>query len=134
MQLMAYLSKEQAVVFPLFVSLLYIWYGISPKSKRFWIGVIPFFILSMVSVIHEVFFVANYDQYIQGATYVWWQRMVFCIYSIITYFFKWLIPINLNSMYLFPIGMNDSMPWWLILYPVLAIFLICATLNWIKNR
>lgn len=133
MQLMAYLSKEQAVVFPLFATLLYLWYGISPKSKRFWIGIIPFYMLSVASVIHEVFYVTNYDQYIQGDTYVWWQRMVFCIYSVITYFFKWLVPVNLNWMYLFPIGMNDSMPWWLILYPVFAIFLVYATWNWIRK-
>jgi len=133
MQLMAYLSKEQAVVFPLFAALLYIWYGVSPKSKRFWVGITPFCILSLTTVIHEIFYVANYDQYIQGETYVWWQRMVFSIYSVITYFFKWLVPINLNWMYLFPVGMKDSMPWWLILYPVLAIFLIYATRSWIKK-
>lgn len=133
MQLLAYLSKEQAIVFPLFAALLYLWYGISPKNRRFWFGIIPFCILGLVSAVHEVFYVANYDQYIQGDTYVWWQRMVFCIYSVITYFFKWLVPINLNWMYLFPIGMKDSMPWWLILYPVLTIFLIYTAWDWIKK-
>lgn len=133
MQLTAYLSKEQAVVFPLFAVLLYIWYDVSPKSKRFWLGIIPFFILSLACTVHEVFYVANYDQYMQSDTYAWWQRMVFCIYSVITYFFKWLIPINLNWMYLFPIGMKDSMPWWLILYPVLTGFLIYTAWDWIKK-
>lgn len=133
MQLLAYLSKEQAVVFPLFVALLFLWYGISFRSRKFWIGLIPFGLLSMAAVAHEIFYVANYDQYVQGETYAWWQRIVFCIYSVITYFFKWLVPINLNWMYLFPIGMNDSMPWWLLLYPVLAIFLIYATWNWIQK-
>ena len=133
MQLLAYLSKEQAVVFPLFVAELFLWYGISFRSRKFWIGLIPFGLLSMAAVAHEIFYVANYDQYVQGETYAWWQRIVFCIYSVITYFFKWLVPINLNWMYLFPIGMNDSMPWWLLLYPVLAIFLIYATWNWIQK-
>jgi hypothetical protein len=36
-------------------------------------------------------------------------------------------------MYLFPIGIKDSMPWWLILYPVLAFFLIYASWSWIKK-
>lgn len=133
MQLLAYLSKEQAVVFPLFAALLFLWYGIGLKNKKFWIGLLPFGLLGLATVIHEVFYVANYDQYIQGDTYVWWQRLIFCFYSVITYFFKWLVPINLNWMYLFPIGMKDSMPWWLILYPVLAVFLICSSWSWIKK-
>ena len=133
MQLLAYLSKEQAVVFPLFAALLFLWYGIGFKNKKFWIGLLPFGLLGLATVIHEVFYVANYDQYIQGDTYVWWQRLIFCFYSVITYFFKWLVPINLNWMYLFPIGMKDSMPWWLILYPVLAVFLIYSSWSWIKK-
>ena len=132
-QLMAYLSKEQAVIFPLFATLLFIWYGIRPPKRKFWFGLIPFGALGLVYAIHEIFFIANYDQYIQGDTYVWWQRMIFCIYSIITYFFKWLVPINLNWMYLFPIGMEESMPLWLILYPVLATFLVFALWDWLKK-
>jgi hypothetical protein len=133
MQLLAYLSKEQAVVFPLFAALLFLWYGIRLKDKRFWFGLIPFGILGLVSLVHEVFYVANYDLYILGDTYVWWQRMIFCVYSVITYFFKWLVPINLNWMYLFPIGMDEDMPWWLILYPILAVVLIYASWNWLKK-
>ncbi len=133
MQLLAYLSKEQAVVFPLFAALLFLWYGIGLKKKKFWIALIPFGLLGLATIVHEVFYVANYDQYIQGETYVWWQRMIFCIYSVFTYFFKWLVPINLNWMYLFPIEIKDSMPWWLILYPVLAVFLIYASWSWIKK-
>ena len=133
MQLLAYLSKEQTVVFPLFAALLFFWYGIRLKDKKFWFGLIPFGLLGLATIVHEVFYVANYNQYIQGETYVWWQRMIFCVYSVITYFFKWLVPINLNWMYLFPIGMKDSMPWWLILYPVLAVFLIYASWSWIKR-
>lgn len=90
MQLIAYLSKEQAAVFPLFAMLLYFWYDIYPKNKKFWFELMPFCILGLFSVIHEIFYVANYDLYIQGDTYAWWQRLIFCIYSVITYFFKWL--------------------------------------------
>ena len=133
MQLFAYLSKEQSVVFPLFATLLFLWYGIRINSKKFWMELIPFYALGLASVVHEVFFVAHYDQYIQGETYAWWQRFVFCLYAIITYFFKWLVPINLNWMYLFPIEIDESMPWWLILYPVLAIFLIYSFWDWLKK-
>ena len=133
MQLVAYLSKEQAVVFPLLATLLYLWYGVRPQDKNFWLGIVPFYLLGLASVIHEVFYVANYDQYIRGNTYAWWQRLVFCIYSVITYFFKWLVPVNLHWMYLFPVGMDESMPWWLILYPVLAVFLVCSLWSWIKR-
>ena len=133
MQLLAYFSKEQAVVFPLFAGLLFLWYGFSIRSRKFWIALTPFLLLGFATVLHEVFYVANYDEYVQGDTYVWWKRIFFCIYSVFTYIFKWLVPINLNWTYRFPIGMKDSMPWWLILYPVFAFFLICASWNRLKK-
>lgn len=126
MQLMAYLSKEQAVVFPLFAALLFVWYGIRPRSKNFWVGLLPIGVLGLACVAHEVFYVSNYDQYIQGDTYAWWQRIVFCVYSIMTYFFKWLVPINLNWMYLFPMEIGERMPWWLMLYPAFVFLLVFA--------
>lgn len=132
-QLMAYLSKEQAVVFPLFAALLFVWYGIRPNNKKFWIGVLPFCVMGVACVVHEVFYVANYDQYIQGETYVWWQRMILSIYSLITYFFKWLVPTNLNWMYLFPMEIGEQMPWWLFLYPVLVMVLIVVLWNVMKQ-
>ena len=133
MQLTAYLSKEQAVVFPLFAMLLYHWYGIRYNKRKFWTEMIPFCLLALASVCHEVFYVANYDNYIQGHTYEWWQRGVFCIYSIVTYLFKWIVPVNLNWMYFFPIGIEDGLTWWLLLYPVLAACLIYATWDKIKK-
>lgn len=133
MQLLAYFSKEQSVVFPLFAGLLFLWYGVRIKNRKFWMALTPFFLLGFATVLHEVFYVANYDEYVQGDTYVWWQRIFFCIYSVFTYVFKWLVPINLNWAYQFPIGINDSMPWWLILYPILAVFLVYASWSWIKK-
>lgn len=133
MQAMAYLSKEQAVVFPLLVSLIFIWYKQSPKDKRFWIHLFPFYLLGLATVIHEVFYVSGYNHIVQGETYVWWQRLVFCVYSVFTYLFKWLVPINLNWMYLFPVGLKEEIPWWLILYPILTAFLVYSFWDWIKK-
>ena len=133
MQTMAYLSKEQTVVFPLLVTLIYLWYKQSPRDKKFWIQLFPFYLLGIVTVIHEVFYVSGYNHIVQGETYVWWQRIVFCVYSIFTYLFKWIIPINLNWMYLFPVGLNEELPWWLILYPILAAFLVYSFWGWIKK-
>lgn len=129
MQLLAYLSKEQAVVFPLFATLLYLWYGVRPGNRRFWMGLIPFYFLSVACAIHEVFYVSHYDLYVQGDTYVWWQRIFFGVYSLVTYFFKWLVPVNLNWMYLFPSGIGERMPWWLMVYPALFVVLVCAFWN-----
>ena len=125
-QLLAYLSKEQAVVFPLFATLLFLWYGIRPKDRQFWVGLTPFYLLALACALHEVFYVSHYDLYVQGNTYVWWQRVFFGVYSIVTYFFKWLVPVNLNWMYLFPSGIGERLPWWLLFYPVLVIILACA--------
>ncbi len=133
MQTMAYLSKEQAVVFPLIATLIYLWYKQSPKDKKFWIQLFPFYLLGLVSVIHEVFYVSGYNHIVQGETYVWWQRLVFCVYSVFTYLFKWLAPVNLNWMYLFPVGLNEKLQWWLILYPVLSVFLVYSFWDWIKK-
>lgn len=126
MQLLAYLSKEQAVVFPLLVTLLYLWYGVHPWGRKFWLGQTPFYLLALACAIHEVFYVAHYDLYVQGDIYVWWQRLFFGVYSLVTYFFKWLVPINLNWMYLFPFGIGEHMPWWLLFYPALAVVVACA--------
>lgn len=126
MQAMAYLSKEQAVVFPLFAALLFVLYGIRPNKRNFWLEMIPFCILGLASAVHEVFYVASYDRFILEENYPWWQRGVFCIYSVVTYFFKWIVPANLNWMYLFPVGIGEDLTWWLLLYPVLAACCIYA--------
>lgn len=133
MQLLSYLSKEQAVVFPLLAILLLLWYGVRLHERKFWLYLLPFCLLALACVVHEVFYVANYDQYIQGDTYAWWQRFFFSIYSVVTYFFKWLVPINLHWMYLFPIGKEDAMPWWLMLYPLFVVFLVYAFWGWIRR-
>lgn len=84
-------------------------------------------------MLHEVFYVSGYNHYIQGDTYVWWKRVIFFFYSVATYFFKWLVPTRLSWMYLFPVGMNDSVPWWLVSYPVLVAFLVYASWNWVRR-
>ena len=41
MQLLAYFSKEQSVVFPLFAGLLFLWYGVRIKNRKFWMALTP---------------------------------------------------------------------------------------------
>ncbi len=102
--LLAYMSKEQTVVFPLLATLLCLWYGYRPAQKRFWITLVPLYVLALLLGLHEVFWVASYDLYVGGDTYAWWQRLFFCFYSVATYLFKWICPTGLSWMYLFPMG------------------------------
>ena len=134
MMLLAYMSKEQTVVFPLLATLLCLWYGYRPAQKRFWITLVPLYVLALLLGLHEVFWVASYDLYVGGDTYAWWQRLFFCFYSVATYLFKWICPTGLSWMYLFPMGLGEPMPLWLMFYPALLLALAYSLAGWLRQR
>lgn len=131
--LLSYLCKEQVVVFPLFTTLIVVWYGIQVGTQRFILVLTPIYLMSLVMCLHEVFYVANYHLYIQGETYNWWQRLIFAFYSLATYLFKWLFPIRLNWMYHFPFGINDTIALWVYAYPVLVCIMISSIWRWLSK-
>lgn len=133
MMVLSYMSKEQSVVFPLLATLVYVWYGHRPRERRFWQGLAPLYVLALLMGLHEVFWVASYHLYIGGDTYAWWQRLFFCFYSLVTYVFKWVCPTGLSWMYLFPMGLGEPMPMWLVLYPVLLVVLACSLGGWLRK-
>ena len=131
---LSYLTKEQTVTFPLFATLICYWYKIKPNKIKFWKYVCPLYGLAILCGLHFLYSVSSYEQFADTSVYVWWQRLIYCFYSIVSYFFKWLFPSNLDWMYEFPAPYGESMPVWLILYPILfCTFLLCFW-DKVKNR
>ncbi len=131
--LFSYFSKEAAVTFPLWATLLCLWYGHSPRKFDFWKILVPLYVIALFLGLHIIFVVTSYDQYVQGDTYMWWQRIVFSFYSLATYLFKWFVPINLSWMYQYPANMGEALPAWLLPYPLLVCILVYALWEWIRK-
>ena len=133
MMLLAYMSKEQSVVFPLLATLACLWYGLRPSNRRFWSVLLPLFLFAVLMGLHEVYWVAGYNHYVAGDTYSWWQRFFLFFYSLVTYVFKWICPTGLNWMYLFPMGISDPLPLWLVCYPVFVMMLVYSLSGWLRR-
>lgn len=131
---LSYLCKEACVGFPLWATLICLWYGITPRKARFWKVLLPLYVISLFMGLHTVFVVTSYNQYLEGETYVWWQRVVFCFYAMVTYVFKWMMPLHLNWMYHYPVSIGESLPLWILPYPLLFCVLVYSLWGWIKNH
>ncbi len=131
--LFSYFSKETAVTFPLWATLLCLWYGLSPHENRFWRILIPIYLAALLLGCHAIFVVTSYHRYLGEGTFIWWQRIVYCFYSIVTYLFKWLFPLNLSWMYRYPTPLGESLPSWLLSYPLLFSILIYALWERIRH-
>lgn len=129
----SYLSKENVMTFPLWTTMIYAFYGHSYKSKRFWYVLIPIYVLTFLFSLHLILFVSSYDQYIRYMdTYSWWQRAMFLLYSLAMYVYKWVFPVKLSWMYLYPSGLHETLPWWMMLFP--AGYMLLFYLLWEQIR
>lgn len=131
---LSYMCKEAVVCFPLWATLLCVWYGLTPHMSRFWLYLIPLYIIALLMGLHLVFVVTSYNQYLRGDTYVWWERAVFCFYALVTYIFKWMVPMNLSWMYQYPAPRGEALPLWILPYPLLFCMVVYALWGWIRNR
>ncbi len=125
----SFLGKEQAVVFPLWMLLIYWLLNYKLIDKKVWLKTLPFFLLSIVFGI-----VTIYSQYANGGGflahndgYPLWQRIVFASYSFLEYLFKIIFPFKLSYLYPFPSAIGDPLPNWMLIYPAI-ILIIIATL------
>ena len=118
----AYCSKEQVVVFPLWLLLLMYIYGNSLKSKEVWTVLAPFFVLALFMGL--VFALGTRSTSILEETnprdYTWWQRFVFSCYALVEYVCKFFVPFQLRYKYYFPMQPGEPLPSWLLMYPVLV--------------
>lgn len=124
----SYCSKEQVVVFPLWLLLLMYIYGKDLKSRNVWGILVPFFALAVFMGL--VFALGTRSTSILEETdprnYTWWQRLVFSCYALVEYVCKFFIPYKLQYKYFYPMQPGEPLPAWLLMYPVLVtIPLIC---------
>lgn len=128
--LLAYGSKEQAVIFPL--SLLTIHYYISGRFlKSHFLRVIPFLVLALVlglisMQIQEQAFVDKFET----DYYPLWQRFFLACYSITQYLLKVLIPLKQSQVYLFPMQPGDPIPAFYYFYPLTVLVMFYIIYRW----
>jgi len=132
----SFFGKEQAVVFPLWLVLLYWIANYRLSDKKIWIYLIPFFILSIAFGLITI-----YSQYADGggvlsdkADYLFWQRIVFACYSWFEYIWKTILPFKLSYLYPFPSIIGEPLPNWLLFYPVFLIIVLTAFWKFLKQR
>ena len=122
----SFLGKEQAVTFPVFALLLYWFLGYDLKSKKIWVTLVPFFLLSLcfgyVTMLSQL--ATGSGALSSEATYPLWQRFIYGCYAFCEYFFKCLFPIRLSYLYPFPSVVGDDLPGWLYFYPVFIVLFI----------
>lgn len=127
-------SKEQAITFPIWI-LFITWllgYDIK-KEKKEYLKVIPIILISIIFfyITVNVQNTAEGDNYFDREFYPLWQRIVFCCYSIIEYLSKFILPYNLNYLYPFPVKTGESLPYWLLLYPLFTSIIIVSLWKYI---
>lgn len=129
-------GKEQAVVFPVWLVMLYGLLGYSLESRRVWVQVVPFFLLALFFGIVTMLSNAASGTGILSdqASFPLWQRLVLCCYSLFEYIAKFIFPYNLLYLYPFPILIGEALPAWMLFYPafiaVIGITLHKYILKW----
>ena len=129
-------GKEQAVLFPVWLLMLYWLLGYSFKARKLWFQLTPFFALAFV---FGVVFMSSQAIYGFGAlsnedAYPFWQRIVLGCYSLFEYLAKFLFPYKLLYIYPFPTMKNEPLHEWMLLYPVLIVIIITALWKFIKQK
>ena len=128
-------AKEQAVVFPIWLVLIFWILGYNIKERWVWFKIIPFLILA-------VFFgiVTLLSQYTVGegelsASYTFpiWQRITYGSYSFIEYLYKFIFPYKLLILYPFPITRTGEVPTWLLIYPSSIILILITLYHYLKK-
>lgn len=131
----SFLGKEQAVTFPVFALLLYWFLGYDLKSKKVWLTLAPFFLLSLcfgyVTMLSQL--ATGVGALSSEATYPFWQRCIYGCYAFCEYFFKCFFPIKLSYLYPFPSVVGDDLPMWLYFYPMFIVLFIFFFWKYIWN-
>ncbi|MFC7526950.1 hypothetical protein ACFQRK_23540 [Parapedobacter sp. GCM10030251] len=120
--LLAFGSKEQAVILP--VSMLLVdWYTGRDMHKRgYWLSMVPFFALAVgMGVISLRAQDAGFAARLANEYYPLWQRLVLACYAFTEYIFKGILPIRLNYMYPFPMKPGEAMPLAFWFYPIVVL-------------
>lgn len=132
----SYCSKEQVVVFPLWLLLLMYIYGKDLKSRNVWGILVPFFALAVFMGL--VFALGTRSTSILEETdprnYTWWQRLVFSCYALVEYVCKFFIPYKLQYKYFYPMQPGEPLPAWLLMYPALIAMTIACLWEQLRQK
>lgn len=127
--LLAYGSKEQAIIFPL--NLLAFDYicnryknislSVASLRSRVIIEKIPFFI---IAILLYAFSASNNLGTFTGDTYPLYQRLMFGMSGFMDYVFRFIAPVKLYYFYFFPIEKGEILPLFYWIYPLLVLISI----------
>ena len=126
-------SKAQAVTLPLVMLLLDYYYERNLFSLKTILEKIPFFTLSIVFGLITLHDPGTMHNLSTGVTYSYSAidiPFIVC-HSILFYLVKFLFPVNLCAIYLFPVKINGFLPW---TYYASALLLIAIIVLLIKAR
>lgn len=133
--LCAYGCKEQAVIFPVWATLLSLFFGRSLRSISTWRIVLPFYILAFGLGVWFIYGISSFAHVsnIADVSYSWWQRVIFSCYAFAEYICKWYVPYNLSHIYFYPMEMGESLPGWMIFYPILLLVVAWGLWNRLRH-
>lgn len=132
----SFFGKEQAVVFPAWMLLIYWFLNHKLSDKGVWLKILPFFVLSIVFGIITIYSQGSsrQDFFSGNDNYPLWQRLVFACYAYLEYIFKILFPVKLSYIYPFPSTIGAPLPGWLIPYPVFILILLVTFWSLFKKQ
>ncbi|MFA8436941.1 MAG: hypothetical protein ACEPOZ_20730 [Marinifilaceae bacterium] len=131
--LLAFGSKEQAIIFPLLLLVVDWLFGRCKSNDdtciwhNLWLIVekMPFFVLALgmwyFSLQHNLGGIEMLN------TYPFDQRLFFGCHSLVQYIFRFLAPIKLNYFYCYPIEVGDVIPFYYWIYPLLVLIIFLFT-------
>lgn len=134
--LCAYGCKEQAVIFPVWATLLCLYFGYNLKAKRMLRILFPFYVVSLILGIWFIYGISSYANVssISDVSFSWWQRLIFSCYAFSEYIIKWFMPYQLSHIYYYPMVKGEALPQWLLLYPMLLLLIGWGLFKWLRHK
>lgn len=125
-------GKEQAVILPLCLIIVDWLLRRDLKSSNIWLEKISFLIIAFWMGCITMYF-AHGDIFYNTEGYSVVEKIIFACYSYVEYLFKWLFPIKLLYLYPFPFLPNDSIPIWMMAYPILILLVVFSFKNFLMK-
>ncbi len=131
----ALLCKEQAVIFPVWQSLLWVIYKQKTFFRKdFFIQILPFLTISLIWGIIYLTYISGYHKDAFETQYVWSKRIIFTVYSFKEYIVKLIIQYKLLYLYPYPMSQHESSPLWLLYYPTAIVLIIWCFNSWFQKK
>ncbi|MEG1729556.1 MAG: hypothetical protein RR280_08465 [Bacteroidaceae bacterium] len=114
--LLSYGSKEQAVVFPLWLVLLHWVKGSDFKHWKTYASILPFFLLSATFGFVFMFIVSSVSRDLDHFVKIFdfFERIEIACFTIAVYLRRWFAPYDLSYFYPIP----NEMPTWFMVFPI----------------